>query len=119
MKDLNFIQIFAVCLTYTALTVIAIVFVWFINHEWKKYQSDQRVKELRYDMLYLHLNDALSNPPEKAKKEYLLENIKKLGQMEYKNREKTAVILKRFLTSYRPYLGVEDFFALQQYKEVS
>jgi len=72
-------------------------FIFWLSEIYQAWKAKQKALELQYDMKYLWLSNLIGTS-EITMKNYkkILHQLAELGQLEWKNREKTTVLTMRF-----------------------
>jgi hypothetical protein len=92
---------------WLALAGTALLGVW-LTDLYQAWKAKQRALELQYDLKYLWLSNLIGTS-EVTMKNYkkILHQLAELGQLEWKNREKTTVLTMRFLNLFAD-MAAED-----------
>ena len=78
-----------------------VVFLTCIYFIWKEIRKERKANELAYDMKYLHIQDAVTKWEVcESNFAYLKDQLKQLGHLKHKNREKTTVLTVSFFMKY-------------------
>lgn len=101
METIIFLLQFIFTCIAVGVFVLVIYFLWDINRD---YRRKKRYDENRYDMLYLHIKAFVEKDCSRSYFNYIMEKLIDLGQLKYKNREKTEVLTCTFLDKYKKYM---------------
>ena len=84
------------------------MFFYFCYMSYNLYHRKQIALENRYDMLYKHIQMFVDRDCSRGYFEYIMEKLIDLGQLQYKNREKTEILTCRFLEKYQQFMRPSD-----------
>jgi hypothetical protein len=88
----------------------AVLISYFFVCTVKEYYKKQRAKENQYNMLYVHIRAFIQKDPSEAYYEYIWNQLKRLGQLQYKNKQKTTFLTNEFFKKYKGLVcGSEEF----------
>ena len=95
-----------------AITAMAIVIV---NKIYKEWRDDQFRSEIKYETQYEAIHKYIEKwPVNKQSYSAIFAELKRFGNMKYKNKEKTSILVCEFM---RKYAEVDDEFDCSQLNE--